>query len=469
MNMDPLLLLPELLLFLGGLSVLLLGSFLPRRRQWIAAVLTATVLVLVMAATAFTFGDPTLTAYAGTEAVDIATRAVRFLAPLGTLLVVALAAEEVRGDRRESETYALLLFATTGTVLLAGANDLLVLAVAFLLTSIPLYALIGLGGTAKAAEAAMKTYLLGSIFGILMLVGIALLASLGGSSIYSELKEGLGDAPIAPVILGVLFVLSGILFKAGGVPAHYWVPDAAQASGAAVAAFVTTVPKVGAVVAIYRLVVALPETADWGLLVALLAAAGMVIGNLAAYFQNDPRRLLGWSTVGQVGFLLIPPAVATPEGLPLSALLLYLAAYVLTNIAAFAVIAAEPGRRDLAEYRGLARTRPWLAAALVVALLGLVGTPPLAVFLGKVTVTAAALDGDALWLALVLLVTTVISLFYYLRWLIIPFRSVPEGPPAEFARRPWAGTVAVAAATGSLLLGLGAGLAWGAFTGELAI
>ena len=143
----------------------------------------------------------------------------------------------------------------------------------------------------------------------------------------------------------------------------------------------TTVPKIGALVAVYRLMAMVSAgNESWLVVVAVLATASMFLGNLAAYWQRDPRRLLGWSTVSQVGFLLVPVAAAGRSDLALPSLLFYLAAYALTNVAAFAVTAALPEYRDLTAYRGLARARPGLALALLVALLGLVGTPPTAVF-----------------------------------------------------------------------------------------
>jgi len=250
------------------------------------------------------------------------------------------------------------------------------------------------------------------------------------------------------------------MFKAGGVPAHFWVPDAAQGATGTAAMFLTTVPKVGALVALYRLVTALPDTLAWPLLVAVLATASMTLGNLAAYGQNDPRRLLGWSTVSQVGFLLVPVSVAGHSDLALPSLLFYLAGYTVTNVAAFAVTAAVPELRDLGSYRGLARARPWLAAALVVALLGLLGTPPTAVFVGKVTAAAAAWDGGAAWLAVVVFANTLISLFYYLRWIIPAFQRSSDGAAPATAPSKWSSSAAVAAAGLSLALGLAAGIVW---------
>lgn len=473
--MRPLLLVPEMVLFVTGLSVLIWGSFLPRRRQWLARLLAIAGLVAGAVASAVEMAGDGGLAFSGTYAVDTATGVARIVAALGTMLVIGLAADEVAGSARESEIYALLLFATTGTVVMAGANDLLVLVGGFLLASIPLYALVGVAGTRDGAEAAMKTYLVGALFGVVLLTGVTILYGLVGSTLYADLTIVLPDVSKTAVAGGVIAVVAGLMFKAGGVPAHYWVPDAAQGAHLHVAAFLTTIPKIGALVAVYRLGAALPDSVDWRLLVALLAIASMTLGNLAAYWQSDPRRLLGWSTVSQVGFLLVPVVVVGRSDLAQPSLLLYVIAYTVTNLAAFAVIAALPDRRSLDSYLGLAYSRPWLAGSLVVALLGLVGTPPTGVFVGKLTTASAAWEGGYAWLAIAVLVNSVVSLFYYLRWIAPTYRRTAEPPHASHGGdvesadtlRGWSRGIVVLAALLSVLVGVGTGVFWDLLSGPM--
>ncbi|WP_099023299.1 NADH-quinone oxidoreductase subunit N [Mycolicibacterium palauense] len=449
---------PEMLFFGAGLAVLIGGSFLPRRRQWCGRVAAAAAATAAGVLGGVQLAGSAGAAFGDTFAVDTATGVVRILTAVGTLLALGVAGGEIAGSDRESETYALMLFTATGVLVMAGAADLLVLATGYLLASIPLYALVGLARTAGAAEAAMKTYLIGALFGIVLLAGVSILYALAGTSWYPALSDGLAAAPAPAVAAGLIGVLGGVLFKAGGVPAHFWVPDAAQGATGTAALFATTVPKIGALVALYRLVSAMPDTVGWPLLIAVLAVAGMTLGNLAAFWQRDPRRLLGWSTVSQVGYLLVPVAVLGRSDLALPALLLYLTAYTVTNTAAFAVSTALPGLRDLGDYRGLSRARPWLAGALVVALLGLLGTPPTGVFVGKLMTATAAWDGGAAWLAVVVFVNTLISLFYYLRWIVPCYQR--DGAEPGFTVRRWSAAVAVSAAAASLLVGLGAGVLW---------
>lgn len=465
-GMRPLLMLPEMLTFVGALVVLIGGSFLPRQRQWWARIAAAATLTGVIAVAVIGMATPDQTAFEGTFAVDTATAVARITAAVGVLMVLAIAGDEIKGTARESETYALLLFSTAGILVLAGANDLLVLAAGYLLASIPLYGLIGLLRTALAAEAALKTYLIGALFGITLLLGITILYGITAVTRYDALAVQLRGAPAAVVAAGLVAVLAGLMFEAGGVPAHFWIPDAAQGANGVAAIFLTTVPKIGALVGLYRLASVLPHTVAWPLLIAIFAVASMTLGNLAAYWQQDPRRLLGWSTVSQVGFLLVPITVAGRNELALPSLLFYLAGYTLTNSAAFAVSTALPDRRDLNAYRGLGDAQPWLAWGLVVALLGLVGTPPTAVFVGKLTTATAAWDGGDAWLAVVVFVNSLLSLFYYLRWIIPTFQRSDE-TPTGLAPKRWSTGTAICAAGLSLGLGIAAGPVLAVFTAPL--
>ncbi|MDP9445270.1 MAG: NADH-quinone oxidoreductase subunit N, partial [Actinomycetota bacterium] len=394
-----------------------------------------------------------------TFAVDGVTATARLVGALCGLLLLGVMSEEVHADRRETEHYVLLLFAVLGTQLLAASNDLLLLGVGYLLASVPLYALAGAARTAAGTEAALKTYLLGAFLGIAMLIGITLLTGVVGGTGYGLLRTGLPDAPQPAVAVGVVALLAGLAFKGGFVPGHFWVPDAAEGSRTGAAALLTTVPKVGGLLAAYRVLVAVPEdVVDWPLLVALLAAVTMTLGNLAAFTQTSVRRLLGWSSVSQAGYVLMAVAVAGRSDLALPAVSLYLAGYAVTNVGAFAVPAALPSADRIAHYRGLAAGRPWLAVSLLVVLLGLVGTPPTAVFVGKLTVFGAALDGGLTWLVVVAALNTVASLFYYLRWLGPAFDRTGAAQAAPLVVRPIAATSAIVAAVASLALGVSAGL-----------
>ncbi|MER5213894.1 NADH-quinone oxidoreductase subunit N [Streptomyces sp. NPDC002838] len=457
MNENPLDLLPEVLLAASAVFGLLLGSWLPRARQWIVGLLAAVACVAGIVAASVAAADPATTAFGEAFAVDPVTSTSRIVVLGGTLLVLGVSFRPLQGDSRETEFYVLVQLAALGALMMAGTQDLLLLAAGYLLASIPAYTLAGFRKDGPGTEAALKYYVIGALLGVLMLTGVTVLYATGRGTSYPMLGEAFRDAPEALIATGTTGLVAGVLFKAGGVPAHFWVPDAVQGSSPPVAALLTTIPKIGALAALFRLgdVVFADSTLPWAALVAVLAAASMTLGNLAAFFQQDVKRLLAYSTISQVGYLLMPIAVAGRADLAQQALLYYLAAYTVTNLGAFAVVCALPRAHSIDDYRGLAREHPLLAASLVICLLGLVGTPPTSVFLGKLEAFSAAFDGGYAWLAVLAAVNTVASLFYYLRW-IVPAVSRGGSPqPADSDRT--ARVVAYAATAVSLGLGIAGG------------
>ncbi|MGW3107551.1 NADH-quinone oxidoreductase subunit N [Streptomyces sp. NPDC001100] len=464
MNENPLDLLPEVLLAASAVLGLLLGSWLPRARQWGVGLLACVACVAGIAAAAVAAAGPATTAFGEAFAIDPVTSTSRIVVLGGIILVLGVSFGPLRGDPRESEFYVLVQLAALGALMMAGTQDLLLLAAGYLLASIPAYTLAGFRKDGPGAEAALKYYVIGALLGVLMLTGITVLYATGRGTGYPMLGDAFRDAPKVLVATGAIGLLAGVLFKAGGVPAHFWVPDAVQGSSPMVAALLTTVPKIGALAALFRLgdVVFADSTLPWPPLIAVLAAASMTLGNLGAFFQQDVKRLLAYSTISQVGFLLMPVAVAGRSDLAQQALLYYLAAYTVTNLGAFAVVCALPHAHTLDDYRGLAKQRPLLAASLVICLLGLVGTPPTAVFLGKLESFSAAFDGGYAWLAVLAAANTVASLFYYLRW-IVP--AVSRGGSSSSADGDRAARVMAYAATG---ISLGLGLAGGPVLNVLA-
>jgi NADH-quinone oxidoreductase subunit N len=452
MNENPAALLPELLLLGAAVIGLLLGAWLPRTKQWLVRLLAAAAAVAGLVATAVATTRPDEVVFGTSYAVDTLTHATRAIVLVAVLIALALSVDATAGHRRETEFVVLLQLGALGTILLGGANDLLLLVAAFMLASVPFYALAGWDKSALGTEAAMKYYLSGAFLGVAMLAGVAILYGVARATDYGSLREGL----TAAAGVGLVAVLAGLLFKAGAVPGHFWVPDVTDGTPPAVAAIVTTVPKIGGLVAMYRLLVVAipPDVIDRPLLVAILAAVSMTLGNLAAFFQTTVQRLLAYSTISQVGYLLMAVAVAGHAALAQQALLFYLAAYAVTNLGAFAVIAELPRARTLEDYRGMARRHPALGAALAVCLFGLIGTPPTAVFVGKLAVFTAAVDGGYAWLAILAIVNTVASVFYYLRWIAPAFRSADPDAAAVAPAGTWAAVTAYTCAGLAVLLGV---------------
>ena len=292
----------------------------------------------------------------------------------------------------------------------------------------------------------MKYYLFGALMNIGLIYGLVLLYGMNGGTLLSDLQGSGGG------VLGATGRGAGAgrprLQDRQRARRISGFPDAYQGTTVPVAAYLSIVPKIAAVLALARLTAALPDRPDlWAPLIGVLAAVSMTWGNLAMFRQNDLRRLLGYSTVAQAGYLMI--AVAVPPAMPMAmpALLFYFAAYAAANLGAFAVLGAT-GRTTIEAHRGLIRRRPALAAAMAVALLSLTGIPPLAGFVGKLAIFVAAVDGGWAWLAVVGLANSALSLFPYLRVMApMAFGAPEEAEPAADAvvAEPFATAVAYGA------------------------
>lgn len=451
--------LPELVLLGGGVVILLYALFTPRRWQSGAALIALGVLAGAGWLTIARLAGPQTLTFSDTYAVDGVALWAKLLIIGITMVVVALSVEWFRTDARHGEYYTLLLFSALGAILIAGAADLMELILAAILSSGTGFVLTAYHRRSKvAAEAAIKYYLLGALANGAMLYGVALFFGLAASTTFPALREGLAGGGAGggwALGIAVALVMVGLAFKMGAVPAHAWVPDVAEGAPAPVAAFLTVAAKVGALVALARLVWLLPDAViAWRPLVALLAAATMTLGNLAALWQDDVRRLLGWSSVSQTGYGLMAVVALGRSELAVPSLLFFLVAYALANLAAFGVVVALRGLTDRAAYRGLARTRPLLAAGLVVSFLSFIGIPPLAGFTAKLLLFGAVIDAGYTWLAVLAVANTVVSLAYYARVMGPVFFADPAERPATLG--PWAAVGTGICAAGVIAVGLSA-------------
>lgn len=448
-------LLPELVLLVGAAVIIIAASFLPHRLHGVCALLAIGALLAGAGLVAMDWSRPDHLTFAGVWALDGAAMFAKLLIIVSGLVAAALSPHWMATDRRHGEYYGILLFAVLGAIMMASAADTMELVVGVLLSSVTGYALVGYHRQwSPAQEAAMKYFLVGALANALLVIGVVLLFGLTGATGYTEMAGLLAENPDPWVVITALvLVLIGLGFKLGASPAHMWMPDVAQGAPAPVAALVTVITKVGAAVALARLALVLPETIPWRWAIALMAVVTMTWGNLAALWQSNLRRLLGWSAISQSGYALVAIAVLGLTDQALPALLVFLTAYAVANLAAFSVVTHLRGRTELEDYRGLAHQRPWAAAALILALLSFLGLPPLVGFFGKLLVFGAAIDGGYTWLAVAAVVNTVISLFYYLRVIAPMMFHKPEHPSAHLGWSP-AVTMVV---TGVLVVVLGLG------------
>lgn len=372
---------------------------------------------------------------------------------------VAMLRSQIADTDREGDMYAVLAAASLGSLVLAGAGDAAMLALALGLASICSYVMVGYQRRAERAnEASLKFYIYGTVASAAMVYGLTFWYGLAGSTTFAEMGDALAGAPAAIVVLSGVLVIAGLGFKASVVPFHFWAPDSYEGAPTSIAGYLSVVPKIGAVVALVRILPAVfPDSLlGWPDAIAVIAAATMMFGALAMIPQQNSVRLLAYSSISQSGFMLIGVAAAASGALGVESLLYFLAAYAVANLGAFAVVAVlerETGSVGVAAMAGLGRRRPWMAAALLLCLLSLIGIPPLAGFVGKLELFTAALEADMLWLAIVGIIATVVSLYPYLR-LFAPAILDDTVVPHQ-ARRPSGAAAASVAAT---LLVVAAGL-----------
>lgn len=352
---------------------------------------------------------------------------------IGGLGVVGLSAYRLLdSDIPVAEYHFLLLTALCGGTVLAGARDLATIVIALEVVSLPSFAMVALRRDRRGSEAALKAFLVSVLSTAVMLFGISYLYGVTGSLYLQTIDIRL--AAIDPDLRRVAFaagllVIVGFGFKIAAVPFHGWLPDTYAGAPVEVAAFLAVVSKSAGVAGLLVLVTfgLAPGGSDLRVVVAVLAAVTMTVGNLGALRQQEAVRLLAWSSIGQVGFLLAPLAVGDAR-----AVVAYLAAYVVVTLGAFGVVAVVQRHRAaglLRDYRGLVRSEPGLGAALVFFLVVLAGLPPgLAGLFTKFAAFQSVIDADLLWLAVVMAVNVMIGLAVYLRWVAELFRLPVEDP-----------------------------------------
>jgi NADH-quinone oxidoreductase subunit N len=366
---------------------------------------------------------------------------------LTTGLVMLLSVGYVRRQGIEDgEYYVLVLLSAVGMMLMAAATDLLIVFLGLELMSIALYVLAGFFRTRAASnESALKYFLLGAFASGFFLYGIALLYGATGTTSLGGLGAALavpGAARDPLVMAGLALLLVGFGFKASAVPFHQWAPDVYEGAPTPVAALIATGSKAAAVAALLRVLDAMrPLQPDWVTVLWLLAAVTMTVGNVVALVQGNVKRLLAYSSVAHVGYMLVALTAGLAPGSP--AVLYYLLVYGVASVGAFGVILLlERDGQEAVEvdgYRGLAARHPVLALTLTVSLLSLIGMPPTAGFMGKLYLFSAAIREGFVGLAVIAVLNSVAAAYYYLRLIVAMYMQDPEGSPVTGVLTPAAG------------------------------
>ncbi len=430
---------PVVVAVLVAAAILLVDMAAPGRRN--AVIATALGGLAVDAVVILLQAGQTASAFGGAYSLDNLTVFLDMLFVVIAAMTILFGVDylEPRG-LPVAEYAAILVFAVTGAMLVAGSTDLLLLFVALELMILPGYMLAGFARRDPySTEGAIKYFLLGSFSSAILLFGLAYVWGMTGTTRVDGVAEALAKVaaggPLQPgLAMGLAFMTAGVAFKMAAVPFHYWTPDAYQGSPTPVTAYLSVGPKVGAFAIALRLFVGAlgPLKEDWLPVVVVLAAVTMTLGNLVAITQDNVKRMLAYSSIAHTGYILVGlAAYAGGQQTGLSAILFYGAAYTFMNMGAFAVITAlqrRPGvSSQITTFAGLGRRDPWLGALMVLFLLSLTGIPPLAGFWAKAYVILAAIQAGG-WLtalAVLAMINAAAAAFYYLRVVVYMYMREP--------------------------------------------
>jgi NADH-quinone oxidoreductase subunit N len=340
------------------------------------------------------------------------------------------------------EYHALIMLAALGMMFMAAAVDLISLYVALELSAISLYALTGFLKDNKSTESSLKFLLTGGIASAVLLYGMALVFGSTGETQLGAIATAIGGMEVVTdnpaLLLGIVLLVAGFGFKIAAVPFQYWVPDVYEGAPTPITMFLSVGSKAAGFAILIRIFTASFTEVEvlstqWAIIIAILSAIGMTLGNISAIAQKNIKRLLGFSSIAHAGYLMIGvAAIGMSQGADLdaqSSTLFYLVAFVVTDLAAFtAVIGISQllGSDKIEDYRGLGKRSPWLAGTLTLALISLTGFPPTAGFLAKFYIFSAGVNNDLLWLVVIAAVNTVISAYYYLNIVKVMWVSQPS-------------------------------------------
>ncbi len=471
MNLE--LFIPEITLVVFAILVILLDLGVRQK-----AVLGAVSLVGLVIAGGFSvcmWGESHPTLFNNMLAVDNFALFFKLLFLGISFLVILASADYVaKMARFQGEYYALILLSTLGMMLMAATADLISLYVALELTSISLYILVGFLKDRKSTEASLKYLLLGAIASAVLLYGMALIFGFTGKTQLGEIAQvlqamspqALLDSPA--LLMGIVFMIAGFGFKIAAVPFQMWVPDVYEGAPTTVTAYLSVASKAAGFAIILRIFFSAFDipwlNQNWGMIFAVLAVISMLIGNVVAIPQTNIKRMLGYSSIAQAGYLMV--GLATLGFSPVadvvgqSGIIFFLTSYALTNLGAFIAVIAISSKLDsdlIADYAGMGRRAPVLALALTFCLISLIGMPPAAGFMAKFYIFSAAVQNHLLWLVVIAVINSVISAYYYLRVVKVMWL----GEPASEEKVPSSGAPKVAlflCCLGVLMLGVIPGL-----------
>jgi NADH-quinone oxidoreductase subunit N len=459
--------LPQVVLVLWACALLLVDLTIPKDRKVWTAALAAFGLLVALGMTINQIGQEAAGAFGGMVIRDGFAIYLNVLFLFSGLVGIAVAYDYLRriGIER-GEYYTLLLFSITGMMLMAQAGDLIIVFLALELLSIPLYVLAGFARPRPdSEEAALKYFLLGAFSGGFLVYGVALVYGATGTTgligIIERLGVGAVDVPL--MVIGAALILVGLGFKVAAVPFHMWTPDVYQGAPSSVTAFMSVGAKAAGFSALLRIfIAAFPQLfPDMTMVIWVLAALTMFIGNVVAIAQSNIKRMLAYSSIAHAGYILMALVTYELEGVNANAVasaLFYLVAYAFTSFGAWSVVIAlekaDGEGLSMESFAGLGRKYPVMAAAMAIFMLSFTGVPPTLGFMGKFYLFRTVIEGGYIGLALIGVLTSLISAYYYLRVIVIMYMQ--DGEP-EISKNFWLQFTAVGAALLTVILSLASG------------
>jgi NADH-quinone oxidoreductase subunit N len=428
---------PELLLAVGALVLLLVGVLLRRDRH---DLISTAAIVLLVGVAVVALSSPDGLLFNGGFIADAFARYMKLLVLGGSALALVLSFSSARHNGLDKFEYSILvLLATLGMMAMVSANDLMSLYVGLELQSLALYVVAAMRrDDTRATEAGLKYFVLGALSSGMLLYGASLIYGFTGTTQLDQIVRmiALEDRSIG-LVFGMVFLLTGVAFKVSAVPFHMWTPDVYEGAPTPVTAFFASAPKIAAMALFVRVVTVSfePITRDWQQIVIFLSIASMVLAAFAAIGQNNLKRLLAYSSIGHVGFALVGLSSGTAVGV--EGVAVYMAIYIAMTVGIFAAILSlrtESGYVEtIPDLAGLAQKRPFVAAIIAIIMFSFIGLPPLAGFFAKWQVFLAAIDAQLFVLAVIGVLASAVSAFYYLRIVRVMYF---DEPVAEFAAVP---------------------------------
>lgn len=425
---------PEIILAVGAMVLLMVGVYAKEKST---VTVTGLAIALLIAAGIMIYNNSgtTVTTFDGAFVIDPFANTMKGLALLGSIAAIAMSIAFIRRENFDRFEYPILIvLATLGMMMMISANDMIALYLGLELQSLSLYVIAAINrDSSRATEAGLKYFVLGALSSGFLLYGMSLVYGYTGQTGFSAIAEALqgGEASVG-LVIGLVFVISGMAFKISAVPFHMWTPDVYEGAPTPVTAFFAAAPKVAAMALFIRVVYDAfePVTKDWQQVVVFISIASMILGAFAAIGQNNIKRLMAYSSIGHMGYALVGLAAGSQVGV--EGVIMYMTIYLIMTLGAFACILAMRHKdgmiEDIPALAGASKTHPWMAFVLAMIMFSLAGIPPLAGFFGKWYVFVAAIEADLIVLAIIGVVSSVVGAFYYLRIIKIMYFDEAQAP-----------------------------------------